>query len=690
MKEKKKGLVVVLIFWLVITLLGLAFGGFIFALLSGVKVFPNPVILFKYMEFWELFYYKIGVGIAFVFSLFGLALGFIVVNKKPRRELHGSARFANSVEIKNFNLFDEKHKDPEILIGKFDNKFLKWSGKQFAFLAAPTRSGKGVGIVIPNCLNYRDSMVVFDPKLENFQITGGFREKVLGQKVYLFNPSTKDFRSHCWNPMSYISRDKYRMVGDALNMANILYSSTESEGGGGNSKFFAEMAQKLFTGLVLYMVERENLEKGTDNWDDSKVPSMSLLQSLTTQYPSEYSSFANWIKKCVAVDKNYSQACKENLMSYATTSDQTGASILSSLVAPLSVFSDPIVQRVTSSDDFDLREVRKQKMTIYIGIQPNDIAKFSRLINLFVSQLISLNTEELPEQNKSLKYQCLLLLDEFAALGKVDIIEKSVAYIAGYNLRLLLIFQNMSQLNRIYTKDGARSLSTNFECQIIYPPRDNDDAKEYSEIIGYETYKSESKSKNKGQIGSSSTSISDQKRAVMNPEELRQMDKSDCIISMTGIYPIHAKKIIYYKDPFFKKRLGFEPSPIPLIKEFKESDVNNSDKTDTGKSGGINIEHAKQQKEENLEYVSLLELMNDSDIDVKEVVEEIKDTFIEMLFPSLDEEEKEKIQKIIPRIQHACATSLKNTTVEEIISIKEEIKDSKNLSKRERKNDYDF
>lgn len=503
--------------------------------------------------------YKVAVGVSVLIALAPIFVVLTAVFVKPKRELHGSARFATKAEIVRAGLLKKKYEEPDILIGQYRGSYLRWSGKQFAFLAAPTRSGKGVGIVIPNCLHYRDSLVVFDPKLENFNITAGFRA-AHGQEVFLFNPSTKDFKSHCWNPISYVSRDPLFSTGGAFNIANILYSTSPNDSG--NSRFFNEMAQKLFVGLCLYLIETEHITGVT--------PSLAAMIALST--PESGESLADWIKE-QALRGDLSNECKKNLLSYAGNSSNTASGILSSFLAPLSVFSDPLVAAITSKDDFDLRDVRKKKMSIYIGILPNDIAKFSRLINLFFSQLISENTAELPEDNPALKYQCLLLIDEFAALGKVDIIESGVAYIAGYNIRILSIFQNMSQLNRLYTVDGARSLSTNFECQIIFPPRDNKDAQEYSEIIGYETYKSTSFNRTKGSIGDKSISISDQKRPVMLPQEVKTMPTTDCIISLTGIQPIYAQKIRYYEDPVFQERLGYPAPLVPTLELANKSKV---------------------------------------------------------------------------------------------------------------------
>lgn len=563
--------------------LGQLLGSYIF--IEYAKVPAETIGLGVLLHYYELsggavlqhsWPYRIGLGVSVLLPAVMLLVVMVAIFSKPKRELHGSARFALPGEIAKHGLLEDKYKEPDILIGQHNGKYLRWPGKQFAFLAAPTRSGKGVGVVIPNCLHYRDSLVVFDPKLENFKITAGFRA-AHGQEVFLFNPSTKDFKSHGWNPLSYVSRDPIFSTGGAFNIANILYPTSGNESG--NTRFFNEMAQKLFVGLCLFLIETEH--------ETEIVPSLAAMLKLST--PENGMSLAEWIKEQVQ-RPDLSPECKNNLLSYAGNSGQTASGILSNFLAPLSVFSDPIVSEITSRDDFDLRDVRKKKMSIYIGILPNDILKFSRLINLFFSQLISENTQELPENNPDLKYQCLLLIDEFAALGKVDIIESGVAYIAGYNIRILAIFQNMSQLNRLYTQDGARTLSTNFECQIIYPPRDNKDAQEYSEIIGYETFKSTSFSRQKGGIGDKSQSTSDQKRPVLLPQEVKTLPTTDCIVCLTGIQPIYAKKIVYYTDPVFKARLGYPEPVIPTlaIKRFKpDAEPDSVEEHDHGQLNGM-------------------------------------------------------------------------------------------------------
>lgn len=562
---------------------GMYLGSIVMAAWLNLKSEPSVSMLYHYWKYYDRL--RPGAQTAFEVSVFIALLIPIVVAviicaamlMKPKRELHGSARFANRMEITKHGLLKKKFtgdEEPDLLIGKYGNDYLRWSGNEFLYLAAPTRSGKGVGIVIPNCLHYRDSMVVFDPKLENFLISGGYRSSH-GQEVFLFNPAGRmpehernpnaPLVSHRWNPCTYIRRNPVYTYKDVKNIASIMYPKPAKDNG--SATFFQESAQNLFAGLLLYMVE-------TEHERDLSLPenktTLANLFRLTT--PSDGRTLAEWIKDEMTLREQQphtqlSQNCRSLLMGFANGNAKTGADILATLIAPLGIFIDPVVEAATSGDDFYLDEVRKKRMTVYIGIVPTETAVFSRLTNLFFSQLITVNVEQgLPSNNSdALKYQCCLLMDEFTALGVIPAIQHGVSYIAGYGLRLMLIIQTPSQVTDLYGRDATRTFFTNFGCQIVYPPREQSDADEYSKLIGYETYKAKSTSRSVGKGGSRSTSTSDQRRAVMNPDELKMMPKSDCIISLGNSRPIYAKKIVYYTDPVFAKRANWALPEIPVL-----------------------------------------------------------------------------------------------------------------------------
>ena len=146
------------------------------------------------------------------------------------------------------------------------------------------------------------------------------------------------------------------------------------------------------------------------------------------------------------------------------------------------------------------------------------------------------------------------MMDEFTAAGRVDIIGKSIAYIAGYNLRLVLIVQNRSQLVQAYGREGANSILGNVDATIIYTPADNppEDAKDYSDMLGYHSVEDRSATRS---TKSRSQTESEQRRALMLPQELRQMPLDDEIITMRGRKPVYADKIEYWTDKAFAGRM---------------------------------------------------------------------------------------------------------------------------------------
>ena len=257
------------------------------------------------------------------------------------------------------------------------------------------------------------------------------------------------------------------------------------------------------------------------------------------------------------------KACIDKLSAFANQSDNTRSSILGTFTSPLDLWLNSTIDNATSGDDFDLRKVRKEKMTIYVVIPPDRLSEARVLINMLYSQLLAENLNQLPSQNKSLKYQCLLLMDEFTAAGPIPVIQKGAAYIAGYNMRLLIINQNTSQLVENYGKAGADTLLGNIELLVMYAPSPKPltDAEEYSKLLGYQTVKAKSKSRQ--QNGNHrSESESDQRRALMLPQELLQMPETDEILVKRGKKPIYCSKIIYHEDPAFNGKI-LEPSAVP-------------------------------------------------------------------------------------------------------------------------------
>ncbi|KAA8920979.1 type IV secretory system conjugative DNA transfer family protein [Xanthomonas sacchari] len=478
----------------------------------------------------------LGFGLPGLVALLILVLMF----KPPKRSLHGDARFAGAADLSKHGLF--KTSGDGIVVGKFRGKLVRLSGQQFVILAAPTRSGKGVGVVIPNLLEYQESVVVLDIKQENFDLTSGWRASQ-GQEVFLFNPFAEDRRTHRWNPLSYVSDDPAFRVSDLMSIAAMLYPD-----GSDDQKFWVSQARNAFMAFSLYLFE---------NWDDERnigfpgglgTPTLGAIYRLSSGDGTDLKKYLKSLSERRFLSGNAKSAFS-NLLSQA---DETFASIMGTLKEPLNAWINPVLDAATSDNDFLLTDLRKKKMTIYIGIQPNKLAESRLIINLFFSQIINLNTKELPKSNPALKYQCLLLMDEFTAIGKVDIIASAVSYMAGYNVRLLPIIQSMAQLDATYGKDISRTIITNHALQILYAPREQQDANDYSEMLGYTTFRKKNVTRGKDVT----RSVSEEKRALMLPQELKAMGNDQEVFLYEGIpHPVKCDKIKYYKDRYFTARL---------------------------------------------------------------------------------------------------------------------------------------
>jgi len=429
---------------------------------------------------------------------------------------------------------------------------LIYHGQQGVLLAAATRTGKGVGFVIPNLLHYPHSVVQLDVKEENFKYTSLYRQRN-GQEVYLWAPFSETGHTHCWNICDAVwQRPEHLQIGDIMSIGDALYPAKVEP----RARFFNDNARSLFLGLTLYLRE---------------TPGMPVtLGEILRQSSGKGKPIKEYLKGILETRSRtdtdlapLSWRCVDALNRFLNQPETTLGNVLSTFNAPLQIFTDPVVEAATSKSDFDLADVRKRRMTIYVGIAPGKLAEASAqlLVNLFYSQLINLNLRELPESNPELKYQCLLLNDESTAPGKIEIIAQANGYMAGYNLRLATVIQSVAQVTECYGEQGARTLITNHGAHLLYPPREQKDANEYSEMLGYFTAIARSKSRNRGaRSNSTGESESGQKRALMLPQELKEMGQEKLIVTLENCKPIQAEKAFFYKHKVFIDRLK-EVSP---------------------------------------------------------------------------------------------------------------------------------
>jgi len=496
---------------------------------------------------------KIALGVLFVVSV-GVSVLLLLMRRVS--DLHGRARFASRSELAEAGLFAKQG----ILFGRYGREYLCLGGQRHVLVIAPTRSGKTACIATPNLLNWSGSIVATDVKLELFHKTSGFRA-AHGHDVFLFAPFAQDFRTNCWNPLDGVRRGAngqgvYTMQ-DLMAIATVLYPT---KAGDETSKFFATQAQNLFVGLALLVLETKGLP-------------FTISQVLKMSAGKVDGGLPEFLRGILQQRVDLSAQCRDSLLQFLSATGDTLSSIKATFDAPLLVFRNPLVAAATDRSDFKLSELRRRRMSIYLGVSPRDMEMGSVLLTLFMSQVLHSNLDALPEHDPTLKHELLLLMDEFRVLGKMSVLVDASGYVAGYNVRLLTILQSQGQLVELYGREGARSFMTNHGVKVVFAPREQEDARDVSEALGTFTEMSESYSRNtsggrivnhQGGGGSVGISASAQRRALMLPQEVKVMPFKDEIAFVEGVMPVKAEKMYYLEDEAFRGRL-YPPVSIAAL-----------------------------------------------------------------------------------------------------------------------------
>ena len=453
---------------------------------------------------------------------------------------YGSARWAEDKEIRAAGLLGPDG----VLLGRYHRDYLRHDGPEHVLCFAPTRSGKGVGLVVPTLLTWPASAIVHDIKGENWTLTAGFRAK--HGRVLLFDPTNA--RSSAYNPLLEVRQGEWE-VRDVQNIADIL---VDPEGSLDKRNHWEKTSHSLLVGAILHVLyaEKDKTLAGVANFlSDPRRPVEATLRAMMeTPHLGK-----------AGVHPVIASSARELL----NKSENERSGVLSTAMSFLGLYRDPVVARVTARCDWRIADLvgSRHPVTLYLVVPPSDINRTKPLIRLILNQIGRRLTEDLTTSGK--RHRLLLMLDEFPALGRLDFFESALAFMAGYGLKSFLIAQSLNQIERAYGQNN--SILDNCHVRVSFATNDERTAKRVSDALGTATELRDSTNyaghRLAPWLGHLMVSRQETARPLMTPGEIMQLPPTDEIVMVAGTPPIRATKARYYEDARFTERLLAPPDP---------------------------------------------------------------------------------------------------------------------------------
>lgn len=453
---------------------------------------------------------------------------------------YGSARWAEAHEVRQAGMLGHDG----VLLGRWHDDYLRHDGPEHVLCFAPTRSGKGVGLVVPTLLTWPGSAIVHDIKGENWTLTAGWRARF--GRVLLFDPTNA--QSAAYNPLLEVRRGEWE-VRDVQNIADVL---VDPEGALERRNHWEKTSHSLLVGTILHVLyaEPDKTLAGVANFlSDPKRPIETTLRAMmTTPHLGER-----------GVHPVVASAARELL----NKSENERSGVLSTAMSFLGLYRDPVVAAVTRQCDWRIRDLVEsgQSATLYLVVPPSDISRTKPLVRLILNQIGRRLTEEL--ESKRQRHRLLLMLDEFPALGRLDFFESALAFMAGYGLKAFLIAQSLNQIEKAYGQNN--SILDNCHVRVSFASNDERTAKRVSDALGTATEIRDAKNyaghRLSPWLGHLMVSRQETARPLLTPGEVMQLPPDDELVLVSGCHPIRAKKARYYEDPQLRTRILPPPKP---------------------------------------------------------------------------------------------------------------------------------
>ena len=487
---------------------------------------------------------------------------------RGNEHIHGSAHWATPSEVKATGLLGN---DEGVYVGAYQQPgskridYLRHDGPEHVLAFAPTRSGKGVGLVLPTLLSWPHSVLVYDIKGENYALTAGWRRNEANTYALKFEPTATDGSSVRFNPLEEIRLYTVKEVSDVQNIVTMIVDPD----GKGLNDHWAKTGHALLVGTVLHVLYAEPDKTLTGVANFLSDPSRTLLDTLNYMLGTEHDPEGKqgW-------PENVHPVVAASARDMLNKSENEMSGVLSTAMSFLALYRDPVVSKNTACSEFKVRDLMNadRPVSLYLVVPPSDKDRLKPLIRLIINQVVRTLTEKMEfKDGRSVagyKHRLLLLIDEFPSLGKLDIFEEALAFIAGYGLKAYLIIQDISQLWTAYGKD--ESIFSNCHVRAAFAPNKIETAELLSKMTGTTTIVKESASYSgdrlQPMLGNVSTSMQEIARPLLTPDEVMRLpaakkgvkgnitEGGDMLVFVAGHAPIYGKQILYFLDPTFSER----------------------------------------------------------------------------------------------------------------------------------------
>ena len=486
-------------------------------------------------------------------------ISFISRTKENQTDVHGSAHWATEKEIADAGLLDN---NDGLYLGavryKKKTKYLRLPKLKNILLFAPSQSGKGVSIVVPNLLSWPHSVLVYDPKGENWTKTAGWRKEKLGSTAIKLDFTSDDGSAACFNPLWEV-RVGSKEVRDVQNIAGMIVNPD----GKGLADHWVKSSYNFLVGLIIHIIYsgRDKSLRGVIDFitDPDRTIEETLEEMLHAEHDLEFKN--NWINTLSGEPAQTHPTVSSVAREMLNKAPEERSGIVSTTLSYLALFRDPIIAKNTTSSDFQITDLvnYRKPVSLYIVVPESDRDRLRPLIRMILKLISSrlLEKMEFDETGRAkFNNRLLIVLDEFARLRHLEFIEEDMAISLGYGINFLIIIQDISQIYKAYSKE--ESITGNCHVRIAYAPNKLETARELSAMSGVATVIKYAKNFSGGLMNISFKNVSqgvhEVQRPLATPDEILRLSSADSLVFVGNLPPIYGKRILYYEDKTFFER----------------------------------------------------------------------------------------------------------------------------------------